>query len=79
MIADSTLSIEEVKRRHAKRSALPLHPTLRLNSVNGPILDEEDALKHVIPDPRTDIVFAVHDAIVPPLGDQQHDGQVNSS
>ena len=72
----SALSVE-VRRRYAKRSASSLDHTLRLNSIHGPILDEDDALKHVIIDAAKDVVFAACESASTPQIDQARNDEVS--
>ena len=67
----------EVRRRYAKCSASSLDHTLRLNSIHGPILDEDDPLKHVIVDPAKDVVFAAHKSASTPQIDRAGNGEVS--
>ena len=67
----------EVRRRHAKRSASSLDCTLRLNSIHGPILDEDDALKHVIVDAAKDVVFVAYGSASTAPRDEARDGKVS--
>lgn len=67
----------EVRRRFAKRSASSLDHILRLNSIHGPILDEDDALKHVITDAAKDVIFVAYESASTPQIDRARNGEVS--